>query len=956
MNGISWKYNEGFELARSRSATALPADGVEPLEPRLLMSTAPAALVGDEPLSTGLSPSWFEDLVPNSRNTVASESATLADHLVIKTIKWRGQQVQAAVNQWLIQLSDFAIAQVSAVQEVDQMLNLGPLGGRLLRGLGSPGQVLIEAATSSRKIVVQAMKESDLVASIEPNLLIQVQTTPDDTKFDEQWALHNIGQAGGRSDADIDAPEAWDITTGRSDVVVAVIDTGIDFNHPDLKENMWVNPGEIDGNGIDDDHNGFIDDVHGYDFANNDGNPMDDNGHGTHVAGIISAVGDNNRGATGVSWGSSLMGIKFLNKNGSGFTSNAVRAINYATMMNQQYDVNIRVLNNSWGGRGSYSSLRSAIVAAKEADMLFVVAAGNAGSNNDDSPEYPANYNVDNVISVAATNSRDRLTGFSNYGPNTVHLAAPGQSIYNTYKSGGYRYFSGTSMASPHVAGVAALAWSFKPNASYDQVRDAIVSSVDKIDSLDDLIFSGGRLNAYATLRAMDSGGSYPVNPEDKYENNDTPQIVDQRNVGSTLSPNLGLLHAKKTIYNLNFSDDPVDWFKFSMNATGGSSNEVWVESIGGQLGLAVYRGDQLELVDEADRSLDTLRVSLEDQPAGAYYVKVFTNKSDDDIRYTMNINPIFNIGDAYEENDSLTETDAHQKGVANSSNFGYINGRRIIENLNMLDDANDWYRFETSQVGQQGNHVRIVFNHFAGDLDLGLYESDGVTRVHRSESVVNSERVSLKKLPAGIYYVRVYGYRGAKNPNYKLAIDLSVKMPDDLAGNTFGVARQVGAIDRVHRFSDFVGSTDQKDFYHFNVSSRSNIALNLNASQKKLRMKVFDNRGKLMYRATTQQNTSTIISQQFERGAYYTLVSSNHRIFSDYTLKISNQTRQQRGNITFSKNNSQTYLTQFVSQFGAAIFGMVSASNSVPNGAMKIQNHFSKISEGQKILNFAAS
>ena len=192
----------------------------------------------------------------------------------------------------------------------------------------------------------------------------------------------------------IDAPDAWNISTGSQSVVVAVIDTGVDYTHPDLAANIWTNPGEIAGNGRDDDGNGFVDDVHGYDFAEHDGDPMDDNGHGTHVAGTIAAVGNNGLGVAGVNWSASIMPLKFLNSQGPGYLSDAIRAINYATMERTRYGVNVRVMNNSWGGGGFSSAMQTAIQAASDAGILFVAAAGNSGTNNDASPHYPANYTL----------------------------------------------------------------------------------------------------------------------------------------------------------------------------------------------------------------------------------------------------------------------------------------------------------------------------------------------------------------------------------------------------------------------------------------------------------------------------------------------------------------------------------------------------------------------------------
>ncbi len=340
-----------------------------------------------------------------------------------------------------------------------------------------------------------------LIEYIQPNYNIFLNATiPNDPNVNELWGLNNIGQAGGTPDADIDAPEAWDIQTGNN-VVVGVIDTGVDYTHPDLVNNMWTNQVELNGSpGVDDDGNGYVDDIHGYDFVNNDGNPMDDNGHGTHVSGTIAAEGNNGIGVSGVSWSSKIMALKFLGANGSGTLFNAIKAIEYATMMGA------KITNNSWSGGGYSQALYDAIAAAGTAGQLFIAAAGNSSNNNDLNPSYPASYNLDNIISVAATDRYDQLAGFSSYGATSVDLAAPGVSIYSTVPGGGYASYSGTSMATPHVTGVASLIWAQKSELSASEVKELILATVDPIAALKGKTLTGGRLNAYNALIAVNAG------------------------------------------------------------------------------------------------------------------------------------------------------------------------------------------------------------------------------------------------------------------------------------------------------------------------------------------------------------------------------------------------------------------------------------------------------------------
>jgi hypothetical protein len=309
------------------------------------------------------------------------------------------------------------------------------------------------------------------------------------------WGLHNTGQNGGTPDADIDAPEAWDTATGSADVVVAVIDSGVDYNHEDLAANMWTNPGEIPANEIDDDHNGYVDDVYGIDTCNGDSDPFDDNGHGTHCSGTIGAVGDNSIGVVGVNWDVRIMTLKFLSASGSGWTSDAIECLEYGIMMETDYGINLKLTSNSWGGGGFSQSLYDAIEASGNAGMLFVAAAGNSGSNNDANPHYPSSYDLANIIAVAATDRDDDLAYFSCYGPQSVDLGAPGQDILSTTPGNSYSIYSGTSMATPHVSGAAALLWSINPSYGHSDTKGTLLCTVDPLASLAGMVLTGGRLN-----------------------------------------------------------------------------------------------------------------------------------------------------------------------------------------------------------------------------------------------------------------------------------------------------------------------------------------------------------------------------------------------------------------------------------------------------------------------------
>ena len=321
---------------------------------------------------------------------------------------------------------------------------------------------------------------------------------PKDPLFGEQWALANSGQRGGKEGADINATNAWAITTGSEEVVIAVLDSGVDYRHEDLAPNMWKRPASVAPYG--DAELGSVDDEEGFNAIDNAADPMDDNGHGTHCAGIIGAEGGNNIGITGVNWHVRIMPLKFMNAGGFGTTKDAIEAINYV-IDRKKAGVNVRIISASWGSTQKSRALGDAIRAAYENDILFVAAAGNATTNNDRSPHYPSSYDVPNVISVAALDRNDQLASFSNYGFKSVAIAAPGKDILSTWLGNSYEEKSGTSMATPVVSGVAALIVAANPRISVDQLRKRLLASVDPLPALKGKIVTGGRVNAAKALQ-----------------------------------------------------------------------------------------------------------------------------------------------------------------------------------------------------------------------------------------------------------------------------------------------------------------------------------------------------------------------------------------------------------------------------------------------------------------------
>ena len=528
----------------------------ETLEQRILLSSE--AVVD----YAYVSPSWFAAVEAVDADTqeavvVGLESASLfsttaPDH--------------SSSMDWIVRLTETAWAEVDSVTDTARLFDEMDVAVELVRGLGLPGQLLIRVRETDESIVRAGLMANPHLASYEPDQRLagtsDVDTeTPNDPRFDEQFALKVI-----------DAEEAWGVTTGSRDIVVGVIDSGADYTHPDLRSNIWLNQGEIseplanaltdvDGDtrftfadlndsvnmnsctisvtqnecvrdfndngvidagdlledpqwsdGLDTDGNGFVDDLFGWDFRSANSSPWDDHGHGTHVAGTIGAQGNNVEGIAGVNWDSSIMVLKFLDENNTGHTSNAIAAVNYATMMRTEFGVNVRVTNNSWGTLGEFSAaLFDAIQASRDADILFVAAAGNGnilgqGINLDQEPFYPASYDLENIIAVAASDKEDNLVPFSNFGSDTVDIAAPGVGILNAAPDKKYISRNGTSMATPHVAGVAALVFANMPDATALEVRSAILEGADK----ENLELSGkvtnGRLNAHGALTAHTFG------------------------------------------------------------------------------------------------------------------------------------------------------------------------------------------------------------------------------------------------------------------------------------------------------------------------------------------------------------------------------------------------------------------------------------------------------------------
>ncbi|MDD2609412.1 MAG: S8 family peptidase [Giesbergeria sp.] len=436
-------------------------------------------------------------------------------------------------------------AGVSAVESLNKIGN-----GPLLAKVGS--NIALDA-------IIKVLEKNPSIEFLEKNWVVSSQAVSNEPYYSNNnlWGLYG-DKTSPANQFGSQAGEAWQKTTGSLKTVVGVIDSGIDYTHPDLYQNIWINQKEISSNlrnslvdfdgdgiisfrdlnssqnanfvkdtngnriidgkdllqdtrwadGLDQDGNGYKDDLIGWDFINSDNDPFDDNDHGTHVAGTIAAVGGNGVGVAGVAWNTSLMPLKFLDANGDGTTAGATAALDYYTKASQAAGTgqNFVATNNSWGGGGASQSLTDAIVRSGSAGNLFIAAAGNAGKNNDESANYPSNYTTqsklgfETVIAVAALNNLGNLASFSNFGANSVDLAAPGDYVLSTIAGGQYAYMSGTSMATPHVAGAVALFASANPDASAAQIQEFLMQSVQPTFTVSNITATGGRLDAEAFL------------------------------------------------------------------------------------------------------------------------------------------------------------------------------------------------------------------------------------------------------------------------------------------------------------------------------------------------------------------------------------------------------------------------------------------------------------------------
>lgn len=457
-----------------------------------------------------------------------------------------------------------------------------------------------------QKINLESLKNNSNIERVEPNYIYTNNYAfgirSNDPSLSKLWGMINTGQPDSSGQAgvpgmDINAISAWKIQTGSADTVVAVIDSGVNYKSKDLASNMWVNEAEKNGKkGIDDDGNGYVDDIHGYNFVADNGDPMDDQGHGTHCSGTIGAVGNDKYGIVGVAWKTRIMAIKFLDEEGAGTLENALKSIEYAVKNGA------KILSNSWSG-GSYSeTLKEMIEKSNQSGAIFVAAASNDANDNDVSPTYPASYDVANILAVAAINNRGRLANFSNYGKTKVHIAAPGVNIYSTVLKG-YNSWSGTSMAAPHVSGAAVLMASQHPKMTGVQIKEAILNAAKPNKYLRNKVSTNGQLDTYAALMLKNVGPDMddPYNWPDKMEyqlSTEHPYKPLLKNSWEITVPNANEIAVYFSKLDTEFKYDSLKIYDADgklVQSFSGENNDSFSETI---------KGNYVRIVFETDKSV----------------------------------------------------------------------------------------------------------------------------------------------------------------------------------------------------------------------------------------------------------------------------------------------------------------------------------------------------------------
>ena len=616
-----------------------------------------------------------------------------------------------------------------------------------------------EATLQAVPAALDALDErASMVQMAEPDFIRQSLLAPNDPKFVDGtlWGLNQI------SDADIDAPEGWDIRNSAGNLIVAVVDTGIRYTHQDLAANMWRNPNEIAGNGVDDDGNGLVDDVYGCNAYGRNGNPMDDNGHGSHCSGTIGGVGNNGVGVTGVAWGVKLMACKFLSSTGSGADSDAVTCIDYARLKGA------KALSCSWGGGGYGASMSAAIDRARAAGMILVAAAGNDARNNDSAPSYPASYPQDNIVAVAATTRTDGLASFSNYGSSSVDIAAPGDGIYSSVSSSdsAYATYSGTSMATPHVSGVLALLAAQYPADTYVSLIQRLMNGTDAVAALAGKTRSG-RLNLAKALGATNN--PVPVPPvNDNFVSASTLAGSSWTSSGSNVN---GTSESREPSHA---GQAPAKSVWYSWTAPSSGSATIGTAGSSFDTVLAVYTGSSLGALT-AVASNDNRTTGVTDSQvtfqavAGTLYRIAVDGKSgaSGSITITGSLTGASVVNDAFASAIACTGTSFTVTG----SNVGATKQAGEPSHAGQAGGKSIWYSWVAPAAGK----LTLATAGSSFDTLLGVYTGSAVNSLKAIasnddvSSIDRTSKVTFSAVSGTKYWIAIDGYAAASG-SVKLA------------------------------------------------------------------------------------------------------------------------------------------------------------------------------------------
>ncbi|HYF15014.1 MAG TPA: sensory rhodopsin transducer [Phycisphaerales bacterium] len=778
-----------FRSARASISRLLGAagQGVEALEPRQLLSA--------EPLPLGAS--WTP---------------------------WQGAEVAAVTGSYIVTFDEKLSAANAELMARDVARTLG-IAAWNFEGLANGYNATF---TTDKRLTGddarRAMESLPGLRGVEPNRVFQSHALPNDPRFNEQWHLRNVGQPVGFSgpgvpDADIDAEQAWDITIGSRDVIVGIIDTGVQINHPDLADNIWINPNEVPNDGVDNDGNGYVDDVNGFDFGESDNNPDDNGGHGTPVAGLIGAVGNNGVGVTGVNWQVSLLPLKISNSFGGLSLAAIVQAHDYVTDMRNR-GVNVAVTNNSYGAYGQagdfyedeptgFNAERDAILRYLNSGGIFVASAGNGGfdgiGDDNDDPEstaFPASYNLPGIISVAAMDNADGLAGYSNFGDQTVDVAAPAVDTLTTAMNSGYTFFGGTSAAGPVVAGIAALIKAAKPTASAVEVRELLQSTSDPLPSLQGKVRSGGRVNAHRALLAATTEGplvqSVTPGPITTQLDPSTGQPLTQITVrfSETISNDASFFNATNVRLRHNGADNSFgtgDDVLVPITSIVRSATDDRTAII--TLNLAGFPSQRLPI---EDYQLTLFNAGFRDISGNR--LNGNTSAGIDDVRPFRVVNTTTETGGT--DNDTLaTATPV----VFNASGVANVNSAFLGDGIAGALDV-DIYRIDMSRGGLISAEITARRLPGGSTLDsyLRLFDGNGVEITDNDQFYGQDSAIDFYVSTAGTYYVAVSGFgnddydptvrasgRAQSTGTYNLRISAQLSQDDTVLYTSDGNAPQ---------------------------------------------------------------------------------------------------------------------------------------------------------------------